>query len=185
MAAGRVVAVARVLPPDDLLSKQAHQIEIPLRVLIGFRFAHHRFAQDIHSEGDALLVRFAQRVNDFLFIISKHELPRHAGDLGLDPSAEEPRRAAGGLQSQAQGRGEVHLLLPKILLQMPRDLAGRVQGGQHIDKPKELGLEMFVLHRPIHQRAVKALLAEQRRRFCRIHQGEYLLAVFADTEFNL
>ena len=63
--------------------------------------------------------------------------------------------------------------------------ADEAQRRQHIHEAKELRLELLIPHRPFHERAVKTLLAEQRRRLGGIHEREYPLAVFADSPLQV
>ena len=54
-----------------------------------------------------------------------HELPGQGGDLGFDACAKQPGCAAGGLQTQAQGRGEFDLLVAEVFLELSELAAGR------------------------------------------------------------
>src|SRR5437870_1575342 len=59
---------------------------------------------------------------------------------------------------------------------MPRNFAGGIKGRQHIDEPEELHLEALLLHRPIHERAIKPSGAEQRGRLGGVNQAKYFRA---------
>ena len=167
-------------PFGDCPRQELHQAQIAPGVFIRLNLAHHRFTEHVHREGAALLMKPAQGGGDLLVVIAQHELPRHAGDLRLDARAEQPRRPARCFQTQLQRRGELKVLFAQILLQVPRNLGGRGERRQHVHEAEELRLEMLIAHRPIHQRAVKALFGEQGRRLGGIHEAEQLLAIVMD-----
>src|SRR5207253_796604 len=96
-----------------------------LRIMIGLGLAHDRFAEDVHREGNSLLVRSAEHDDDLAGIIAQHELPGHPGDLALDACSEEPGSATGGFHGQTQSRREIDRVIAKILFEMPSDLARR------------------------------------------------------------
>src|SRR5438094_547684 len=68
---------------------------------------------------------------------------------------------------------------------MARDFAGRGERRQDVHETEELRFEMLVPHRPLHQRAVKALLAEERRGFGSLHQRENPFPPLADAGFEI
>ena len=79
------------------LAKKVHQVEIALRVAFGLGLADNRFPQDIHSKGNVLPCSSQSLAAISRFVIAQHELPGHAGDLRLDPCANQPGRAARSL----------------------------------------------------------------------------------------
>ena len=100
-AARRHIAFARARPFRRLLCEQFHQLQVTPRVFVGFRLAHHRFAEHIQGERDVLFVQLPQRGDDFLLVVAEHELPRQAGDLRFHARAQQPRRARRGLERHA------------------------------------------------------------------------------------
>jgi hypothetical protein len=100
---------------------------------------------------------------------------------GPATSAGAKDEAAAGLQRGVELDG----LVAEVFLEVADNLARGVERGQHVDEAEELRLEGRVLHRPVHQAGVGALLREQGRGRLLIHQGEELFALGADGGFDL
>jgi hypothetical protein len=80
---------------------------------------------------------------------------------------------AGEADAQTEQPRGVQPGLAEVLAQVARHLGARTQRGEDVDEAKELDLEAFVLHRPVHH-LVLPVGARERRRLGTLDQGEDL-----------
>ena len=156
----------------DVVEHLAIAVQEDVRLLV----ADHGLAQEVDRDREALLRILADLPDQVRGVLARDELARHVHDLRLDRSCDDPGGEGGGGQTRLEGGVQLDRLVAEVLLEVLDDVGRRVEGGQDVDKAKQLGLECRVLHRPLHDARIRALLGEYPRSRVRLHPREQVVA---------
>ncbi len=155
------------------------EFQVHLHEAFGLLFADRRLAEDIDRQREAVLADLLDVFQGVLDILADDELPGHAFEVGADGPVED---GAGDLAAEdgafgppLHHRRHILVLRPEVLLDVAVEGLRGVEIGQDVDEAEELDLEVFILHRPVHDLAGPPALVENGRGLA-ADAGEKLLA---------
>ncbi len=166
------------------LRDRVEDLEVALQEHVGLGVVENGLAEEVDGGGEAELGVLPDLLEQVLAGFAGDELAGHVDDLRLDRRGDEGGGEGGGGKAGLEGGVELDGLVAEVFLQVADNLGGRVERGQDVDEAEELGLEDRVLHGPLHQAGVGALLGKQGRGRLLVHEGEELFALGADGGFD-
>ena len=137
----------RIGPACCFSCESLQQIKTARRVFVGLRFADDGFSQKIDCEPDFLCATFTQHFHYVVWILSRNKLARHSGNVPAQDATAHPRSNARQTNTGMNKGREAVAQISKIFLEMLDDFARSAQRREHIDKAKQLRLELFIAHR--------------------------------------
>ena len=98
------------------------QVHVPRRIFVRLRFAHDRFAQNIHGESDFFFTPLAQCRYDVIGISSGNKLTSCFGNVPSQEGCAYPWSEARHTNSQANERVETIVAVAEIFFEMLNNL---------------------------------------------------------------
>src|SRR5205807_257943 len=110
-------------------------------------FVRVTFHVEINEGADFLCATFTQHFHYVVWILSRNKLARHSGNVPAQDATAHPRSNARQTNTGMNKGREAVAQISKIFLEMLDDFARSAQRREHIDKAKQLRLELFIAHR--------------------------------------